>query len=240
MKFFIEKDISKADKKAFEIIQEQIKLKSDSLIGLAVGKTTDGLHKLISKDAAKNPKRWSKLKLFQIDEYLGISPYSDLSFNKEIKRELKSLLKILKKKNLFLIDGRKSPSQTIKEAYSFIKRNGGFDLITLGIGSEYDPHIAFNTTGKSSLNSKMRVVDLHPRVVRARHGVPQRGITLGIKDILEAKKVLLIAHGKEKTKSIQKAFSRKVNLKRASASALQLHKNLFAIVDKEVGKYLKI
>ena len=238
MKLFTEKDISKVDKKAFELIKEQVKLKPDSLIGLAVGKTTDGLHKLISQDSAKNPKRWSRLKLFQIDEYLGISPDSDLSFNKEIKRELKSLLKILKKKNIFLIDGRKSPTQTIKKAYGFIKRNGGFDLITLGIGPKYDPHIAFNITGKSSLNSKMRVVDLHPRFVRAHHNLPQRGITLGLKDILEAKKVLLIAHGKEKAKSIQNAFGRKVNLKRASASALQLHKSLVAILDKEASKSL--
>ena len=232
MKLFIEKDISKTDKKAFEVVKTQVNLKPNSLVGFAVGKTTDGLHQLISKDVLKNPKRWSRLKLFQIDEYLGISPNSDLSFNKEIKRELKPLLNLLKKKNIFLINGRKKSNQTIKEAYDFIKKNGEFDLITLGIGPKYDPHIAFNTTGKSSLNSKMRVVDLHPKLVRARHGVPLQGITLGIQDILESKKVLLIAYGKEKTKSLQKAFFGKINMKRASASALQKHKDLIVILDK--------
>ena len=243
MKVFIVKNKGAGDKKAFEIIKSQIIKKPDSLFGLAVGKTTDGLYKLISKDAVKNPNLWEKVKLFQIDEYFGIGPDSTLSFNKEIKRELSSLLKTLKKKNIFLIDGRKNPSQTIKEAYDFIKRNNGFDLIILGIGPKYDPHIAYNTTGKSALNSRMRVIDLHPRVasVIARHGkltMTYKGITIGIQDILKSKKVLLIAYGKEKTKSIKLAFKGKVDTKRASASALQLHKDLNIVIDKAAGRFL--
>ena len=242
MKLFIYKNKGDCDQKAFEIIKNQISTKPGSLLGLAVGKTTDGLYRLISKDIKLNPKRWSRLKIFQIDENLGISPESDLSFNKEIRKELKELFKIVYPKDIFLIDGTESPSKIIKQAYKFIYKNKGIDLIILGLGPEYDPHIAYNTTGKSSLNSKMRAVDLHPkiatRLVRACHGKPLQGITLGMKDILKAKKVLLIAYGKEKAKSVKLAFKGKVDTKKASASALQLHKNLDVVMDKEAGKYL--
>lgn len=232
------------DKKAFEFIEKQILLKPNSLIGLAVGKTTDGLHELISKDCKKKPSKWKRVKLFQIDENLGVSPKSPLSFNFEIRNELKNLLKIVDRKNVFLMDGKKDPKITIKEAIKFIRENGGIDFITLGIGPEYDPHIAYNTTGTSSTNSKIRVVNLHPKVSEKlnknlnKKTEVKKGVTLGIKDILEAKKALLIAYGKDKSKSLKLAFCGKVNMKKASASALQLHRNLEVIVDKEASSFL--
>lgn len=232
------KNTNNADKKAFELISNLILKNPEALIGLAVGKTTDGLHKLISKDAKKHPQKWRKIKIFQIDETYGISPNSPLSFNHEIRTELKDLIKILNKKNFFLIDGKKNYKQTIKEAYAFIKKHKGFDLITLGIGPEYDPHIAYNTCGKSSLKSKMRLVELHPKIsekINLRRDIlhtPTYGITLGIADILKSKTVLLMAYGKDKKRSLKLAFDGKVNLKKASASALQKHNNLFVIISE--------
>lgn len=247
MRIFIEKNKKDVDKKAFETVKRQVLKKPDLLIGLAVGKTTDNLYKLISKDSKKKPKKWGRIKLFQIDENLGVSPNSKTSFNFEVRNELKDLLKILNPGNVFLIDGTIKPADTIKEAYAFIKRNKGINLIILGLGPEYDPHIAYNTTGKSSLNSRMRVVDLHPKTVKrinvgASPNLPlqriTKGITLGIKDILECKKVLLVAHGKDKAKSLKLALSN-VDMKKSSASALLLHKDLHVVVDKHAAKYLE-
>ena len=242
MKLIIAKNKRIGDKKAFEIIKSQVTKKPNSLIGLAVGKTTDGLYKLISKEAAKNPKTWSKLKLFQIDENLGVVPDSSLSFNFEIRKELKNLLKIINPGNIFLMDGLKNPKTIIKKGYEFIRKNKGIDLIILGLGPSYDPHIAYNTTGKSSLNSGMRVVDLHPKIIKkmrcrdAVNRISTKGITLGIKDILETKKVLLIAYGKEKAKSLKLILKEKVNMKKGSATALLLHKDLEIITDKDAVK----
>ena len=143
------------------------------------------------------------------------------------------------------MDGLKDPKITIKEGNDFIRKNKGMDLIILGLGPEYDPHIAYNTTGKSSIDSKMRVVDLHPMVSEKLYrriggsASRRKGITVGIKDILTAKKALLIAYGKDKAKSIQLAFGdKKVNMKKASASTLLLHKNLTVVLDKEAGIFL--
>lgn len=246
MKIIVAKDKHSGDKKAFEIIKKQILKNPSSLIGFAVGKTTDGLYKLIDKNTIKNPISWEKVKLFQIDENLGFGPDSQVSFNWEIKNELKNLLKIISKNNVFFIDGMKKPSQTIKEGYKFIRKNKGFDLIILGLGPKYDPHIAYNTTGKSTLKSCFRVVNLHPKIVnnllKDKRILPRKniikGITIGIKDILEAKKILLIAFGKEKAISVKLSLSSKVNLKKSSASSLILHKNLEVVLDKGAAKYL--
>ena len=133
------------------------------------------------------------------------------------------------------MDGTKDPKQTIKAGYNFIKKNKGIDLIILSIGPEYDPHIAYNTSGKSNINSKMRVVDLPPETFQ---GKSHKGITIGIKDLLETKKALLIAYGKDKARSLSLAFNRKVNVNKVPASALLLHKNLIVVIDKDAGKFL--
>src|SRR3990167_7275980 len=195
-KILITKDKKSGDKKAFEVIKNQILKKPDSLIGLAAGKTIDDLYKLISKDVSLNPNKWKKVKLFQIDENLGVKPDSSISFNLEIRDKLKPLFKTVNPKNVFLMDGSKNPKETIKKANEFIRKNKGIDLIILGIGAEYDPHIAYNTTGKSSIDSKMRVVDLHPIVIKKircrglMQQPPVKGITLGIQDILKSRKAL--------------------------------------------------
>ena len=83
------------------------------------------------------------------------------------------------------------------------------------------------------------MVELHPKIVQKISALRIKGITLGIKDILEAKHILLIAYGKDKAKSLKLAFCGKVNMKRASASVLQLHKNLFVIADKDALRGVK-
>lgn len=248
MDLHITKNKKVGDKKAFQIIKKQVLRKPDLLIGFAAGITTDNLYKLISENVRKAPKMWRKVRVFQIDETLDITPDSPLSFNHEIKRELKNLIKILPKKNIFLMDGTKEPKKTIKESYNFIKKNKGFDLIILGLGPTYDPHIAYNTSGRSPLTSRMRTVKLHPKTVRSllkkqekiKFQPIEKGITLGIKDILESKKALLIAYGKDKAKSLKLALINKVDTKKASASALQLHKNLIVVVDKKAAGFLHL
>lgn len=241
MKIFITKNKKTGDKTALGIIKKQLLKKPSSLIGFAAGKTTDGLYKLISKDVIRNPKKWKAIKIFQIDEILGIGPESPLSFNFEIRRELENLINVLSPGNIFLINGTIPPKKTIKKAYEFINKNKGIDLIILGIGPKHDPHIAYNTTSESTLNSRIRVVRLHEKISTKLKGTKRvkdvKGITIGIKDILECKKALLIAYGKDKVKSLKLALHRKVDMKKASASALQLHKDLYVVVDKEaVGK----
>ena len=112
MKLFILDNKKQANKKAFLIIQKQILKKPNSLIGLAAGKTTDGLYKLISKNAKASPNKWKKLKLLQIDENLDFSPDSPKSFNFEIRQELRDLIKLIKKGNVFLMDSTRSTKET--------------------------------------------------------------------------------------------------------------------------------
>ena len=105
-----------------------------------------------------------------------------------------------------------------------IRAAGGLDLIVLGVG--LNGHIAFNEPG-SVFTSRTRVVDLAPETVAP----VQRGITMGIATILEARRILLLASGSSKRDVLRSALEEPLR-ESLPASALQLHPDLTVIADK--------
>ena len=111
---------------------------------------------------------------------------------------------------------------------------GGIDLQLLGIGT--NGHIGFNEPG-SDINSITRkiIISNHSRLVLSKDfksidNVPKNAITMGVKTILKAKKIILIAWGKTKSKIIRKTLKEKTN-PLIPASYLQSHRNTLFILD---------
>ena len=119
---------------------------------------------------------------------------------------------------------------------------GGIDLQLLGIGS--NGHIGFNEPG-SSLGSRTRIKTLskNTRKDNARffdndlEQVPKYAITMGIGTILDSKIVLLIATGKNKAKAIKDTVEGSIT-NQVPASALQLHKRVYLIIDEAAAAQL--
>jgi glucosamine-6-phosphate deaminase len=119
---------------------------------------------------------------------------------------------------------------------------GGIDLQLLGIGS--DGHIAFNEPG-SSLGSRTRLKTLASETVRdnARffgraEDVPRLAITMGVGTILESRRCLLLAMGKEKAAAIRSTVEGPITAQ-VTASALQLHREVIVIIDEDAGAWLE-
>lgn len=113
---------------------------------------------------------------------------------------------------------------------------GGIDLQLLGIG--LDGHIGFNEPDKYFVKST-HVVDLHESTIKANSRffanvdeVPKRAITMGMVSIMQAKKILLIASGKEKRDILEKAFYGPITPE-IPASILQLHPDITVIYSEK-------
>ena len=124
-----------------------------------------------------------------------------------------------------------------KNYENLLKRNP-INIMILGVG--VNSHIAFNEPG-SNLNSKTRLIKLSRRTIKSnfknKKNHPAKALTIGIKNILAAKKVLLLASGKEKEKAINNLIKNKPN-KKFPVTFLKKHKNLTLILDKEAAKLL--
>ena len=123
-----------------------------------------------------------------------------------------------------------------------IFKNSGIDLMIVGIGM--NGHIGFNEPGVS-FNNYAHVIDLDETTITVGQKyfktpvAIQKGITLGLKHLLESKKVLLLANGNKKASVIKKTVEEEVtNL--FPASIMQTHLNGFVMVDEEAAALLNL
>ena len=123
-----------------------------------------------------------------------------------------------------------------------IVEEGGIDLQVLGIGS--DGHIAFNEPG-SSLGSRTRLKTLTHETIRdnarffgSEEAVPRLAVTMGVGTILESRQCLLLAAGAHKAKAIRETIEGPITAQ-VTASALQLHRDVIAILDEEAARLLE-
>jgi len=118
---------------------------------------------------------------------------------------------------------------------------GGIDFQLLGIGRT--AHIGFNEPG-SNQNSCTRIVSLDPITredaaedFNGIESVPKRAITMGIRTILSAKRIVLLAWGHKKSNVISKSIEGEIDFN-YPASFLQKHNNTTFILDNESSAQL--
>lgn len=254
MNIIVKDSYIEMSKHAANIIAELVKRKPDCVLGLATGSTPIGTYQELIK-IHKQGLDFSKVKTFNLDEYLGIGvdmskPYHlDQSYARFMYEELFKHINI-KKENTHIPDGlTKNPEQFCKAYEEEIKKAGGIDLQVLGIGG--DGHWAFNEPG-SSLDSRTRIEKLSGQTLDdnyeafyknagiSREEMPHFAITMGIGTILEAKSIIMLANGKKKAAIIAKALEGEVT-KEVTASAIQMYSNSATVIlDKEAASGLKI
>src|SRR5699024_4924125 len=135
-----------------------------------------------------------------------------------------------------LLDCLISDCEVVCQAYSHaIASQGGLDLQLLGIGS--NGHIGFNEP-YTCFDSRTHIVELseqtridNGRFFDDQNEVPTHAITMGIQDILNAKEIILVATGSNKTEIMAQLFASAID-EALPASALKQHKNLAIVLDR--------
>ena len=128
------------------------------------------------------------------------------------------------------------------DAYNELLSKQKIDLQLLGIGS--NGHLAFNEPG-TPFDSVTQVVDLKQSTIQdnARFfdddmsKVPTQSITMGIKNVMDAKKILLVASGKNKADAIYQTVKGEVSTD-CPASILQKHPDVTVVVDEDAASLL--
>lgn len=244
MKIIICKDYEHMSRFSADIVIEQIRQKLDSVIGLATGSTPLGMYKELIRQYKKGRVDFSKVVTFNLDEYLGLSPDHPQSYHYFMFNNFFNHINI-KIENVNLPGGITAYNLdgVCREYDEKIEKAGGIDLQILGIG--HNGHIGFNEPGKK-LYTQTHIVSLSHETIKANSRffdhideVPRKAITMGVGGIMRAKKILLLASGKDKAAIIKKAFSGIITTE-IPASLLQLHKDILVILDKEAAKELKL
>lgn len=213
------------------------------ILGLATGSTPKGVYAELVRLHKQEGLSFKNVITFNLDEYYPMEPDSINSYVRFMKELLLDQVDILPE-NYHIPDGTLSKEQIANYCADYeakIEALGGIDLQILGIGG--NGHIGFNESG-SLQNSKTRLVALdHITRVAASSdfsglsNTPRTAITLGVKKIMEAKQVILMAWGEGKSNIIKSAVEGTVtNL--VPASFLQEHDNALFVLDVEASSKL--
>ncbi len=233
MKFIKTDSYEKLSRQAANLISAQIILYPDSVIGLATGSTPLGTYRQLVAWYEKGDLDFSSVKTVNLDEYVGLAPDDEHSYRYFMDKNLFSKINI-KRENTYLPDGLSDPAEAAREYDKIIEGLGGIDLQLLGIG--HNGHIGFNepdfafekTTHAVELDDS--TINANARFFADRALVPRRAVTMGMKSIMQAKKIVLIASGEDKREILHKALYGPVT-PAVPASILQLHPCLTVIAD---------
>jgi len=234
------KDVAKEIADLIRVKQAQ---KQPCILGLATGSSPKGLYSELVRLHKEEGLSFKNVVSFNLDEYYPMEPDSINSYVRFMNELLFNQVDILRE-NIHIPDGTLTKEEIADfcETYEAkIEALGGIDLQILGIGG--NGHIGFNESG-SLQNSKTRLVALdHITRVAASNdfsgldNTPRTAITLGVKKIMEAKRVILMAWGEGKANIIKVSAEGPVtNL--VPASFLQEHTNATFVLDKEAASKL--
>jgi len=238
----IEKTAELFDQAVAMEISRQVIAKPDSLIGLVTGTTTIAPYAWAARFARELGIDYSRAKTINVDEYVGLAPEDPKSCRYRIDEQFLDLINI-DKRNTYVPDGLKKPIEDeLKVFQNTIDSFGGVDLLVLSIGT--NGHIAFNEPG-TPFSSSMYISMLSDSTLDAktsffggnRDAVPRAGITMGIKDIMKVRRILLIAKGSSKAEIMKATLTGPIT-EEVPSSVLQLHPALSVIVDSDAAALL--
>ncbi|HZK35312.1 MAG TPA: glucosamine-6-phosphate deaminase [Bacillota bacterium] len=230
------------DQRAMQEVINQIKNKPASVLGFATGSTPEGLYRGLIGKYRGGEVCFAKVKTFNLDEYIGIPKNHKCSYHYYMCNLLFSHINV-DDKDINLPNGKAIDIDRECEDYEKkIMRSGGIDLQILGLGP--NGHIAFNEPG-TPFDSITHMANLTDSTIKANSRffdspdqVPRQAITMGIKTIMQAGRIIMMAKGKGKASIMRKALKGPVTPE-VPASVIQDHPNALVILDNEAASKLE-
>ena len=229
-------DSTESSRIAAGIVTEALRTRSTPVLGVATGSSPLPIYRELANGSDVD---WSKVTAFGLDEYVGLPPHHPQSYRTFLDEHLAGPLG-MPLTSIRLPDAHATDLDRAAADYEDeIRRAGGVDLQIVGIGR--NGHLAFNEPG-SPLDSRTRVVELtdstrhaNARFFASLDEVPRRAMTQGIGTVLEARRILLVANGREKRDALLAALYGPVTPD-CPASALQLHEHVTVVTDSQLER----
>ncbi|MEA5050828.1 MAG: glucosamine-6-phosphate deaminase [Oscillospiraceae bacterium] len=229
-------DYAQASAACADIIARQLQQKPDSVLGLATGSTPLGTYRALVKMYEAGELSFKKVTTFNLDEYVGLSPAHDQSYAYFMRTNLFDLVDI-DPANTNIPNGLAKDLAAECRRYDALQQSvcSGLDVQLLGIGP--NGHVGFNepddvfTAGTHRVELAASTIDANARFFASRDEVPKSALTVGMRTILCAKKVIIVASGAAKRDAVRGMLEGPVT-PRLPASILQLHPDAVLIADR--------
>lgn len=243
MKIYKAKDYKDMSRKAANIISAQVIMKPNCVLGLATGSTPIGTYDQLVEWYNKGDLDFSEVTTVNLDEYKGLPRTNDQSYYYFMHQHLFDRVNIDPERTNVPNGMEPDAEKECGRYEELIRSLGGVDLQLLGLG--HNGHIGFNEPGEA-FEKETHCVDLTESTIEANkrffasaNDVPKQAYTMGIKTIMQAKKILIVVNGENKADIVERAFFGPVTPE-VPASILQLHNDVTVVGDEEALAKIEI
>ena len=243
MKIYKAKDYKDMSRKAANIISAQVIMKPNCVLGLATGSTPIGTYDQLVEWYNKGDLDFSEVTTVNLDEYKGLPRTNDQSYYYFMHQHLFDRVNIDPERTNVPNGMEPDAEKECGRYEELIRSLGGVDLQLLGLG--HNGHIGFNEPGEA-FEKETHCVDLTESTIEANKrffasadDVPKQAYTMGIKTIMQAKKILIVVNGENKADIVERAFFGPVTPE-VPGSILQLHNDVTLVGDEEALAKIEI
>ena len=240
MKVVIVENYNEMSKVVADVICQTVVENPSATLGLATGSTPLGCYRLLAEFCAEKKLSFARVKTVNLDEYVGLNATDAHSYAYFMRHNLFDGIDV-ELSNTHIPDGTVEDVGEECERYSQLLSRIPRDVQILGLGA--NGHIGFNEP-YTPFDSRTHEVTLAASTVRdnarffnSLDDVPTRAITMGIAEIMQARKIILLANGESKAQAVRDAVKGEIS-EACPASVLQRHPDCTVVIDKSAAKLL--
>jgi galactosamine-6-phosphate isomerase len=224
-------DYEVLSRRAAELVVAALRAKPASLICLAAGSTPIRTYEILAAEGGKEPDLFEHCRIIKLDEWGGLPPSSLATCDFQIRSTLVAPLNLFDRYIGFESDPR-DPENEAKRVADWLDQNGPIDLSILGLG--VNGHLGFAEPAEFlqpfAHVAKLSRESLTHAMIAKSEIRPTYGLTLGMADLIQSRKILLLVSGASKREPLQRLLSGKISTD-FPASMLQVHNDVRLLCD---------
>ena len=236
MKVIIAKDYQDGSRKAADIIDRIVRDCPDCTLGLATGSSPVGMYKELARRCAEEGLDFSRVHSVNLDEYVGLDGTHNQSYRFFMNDNLFDHINI-DKSNTYVAKGTGNVDENLKEFNDILDRTD-IDIQILGVGP--DGHLGFNEPGDTLYDGAHEetldesTIEANKRFFACKQDVPTHAVTMGMGNIMRAKRLLMIISGNKQEAATKLLIENKIDPK-CPCTFMRMHRDATVIIEQKLA-----
>ena len=237
MKVIIAKDYEDGAKKAADIIEKIVRENPECTLGLATGSSPVGMYKELARRCSEEGLDFSKVHSVNLDEYVGLEGTHDQSYRYFMNDNLFDHINI-DKKNTYVAKGTGDVAANLKEFNEILDKTN-IEIQVLGVGP--DGHLGFNEPGATLYDGAHEetlddsTIEANKRFFASKEDVPTHAVTMGMGNIMRAKRLLMIISGNKQEAATKLLIEDKID-PMCPCTFMRMHRDATVVIEEKLAK----